>query len=233
MFAGVKPKALLFDFYGTLVDIETEEHDLHVWETIARFLRYRGSNAPAEQLRATYIAHVDQALAAGKEPHPEVDVVAIFGTLAGDASLGVVLAQLFRSLTIRRFTPFPEAHAVIAALAKSFPLALVSDSQEPYIVPELRMARLEQTFPIVVISSRYGYRKPDPRLFHEALHRLGVTAADAIYVGDSWTHDVVGATNAGIHPVWIRRNPDVRKPDTRKMDILRSLKGLLRLRPPQ
>jgi HAD superfamily hydrolase (TIGR01549 family) len=43
--------------------------------------------------------------------------------------------------------------------------------------------------------------KPDPGLFEHALRRAGVTAQEAVYVGDNYFADVVGSRSAGMTPV--------------------------------
>lgn len=50
-------------------------------------------------------------------------------------------------------------------------------------------------------SAIVGYEKPDPRLFLHALDELGLAPADAVYVGDCYQIDVVGANRAGIGAV--------------------------------
>lgn len=47
-------------------------------------------------------------------------------------------------------------------------------------------------------SAIVGIEKPDPRLFLHALKELGLAPTDAIYVGDCYHIDVVGANRAGI-----------------------------------
>ena len=63
---------------------------------------------------------------------------------------------------------------MLETLAERYRLALVSDSQTLYIEPELRTTSLAELFEVVVISSELGYRKPDPRVFQNALARLGL-----------------------------------------------------------
>ena len=53
----------------------------------------------------------------------------------------------------------------------------------------------------IVDSGAVGVEKPDPEIFRIALRRAGVTAADALYVGDLFPVDVVGARRAGLEPV--------------------------------
>ncbi|MFZ5827553.1 MAG: HAD family hydrolase [Bacillota bacterium] len=50
-------------------------------------------------------------------------------------------------------------------------------------------------------SAVFGSPKPDPAFFHHVLEQLGVDAADAFHVGDSWGADVVGALAAGVTAV--------------------------------
>jgi putative hydrolase of the HAD superfamily len=43
-----------------------------------------------------------------------------------------------------------------------------------------------------------GVEKPDPRIFRMALERMGIEPEDAVYVGDVYEIDVVGARAAGM-----------------------------------
>jgi len=45
--------------------------------------------------------------------------------------------------------------------------------------------------------------KPDPRIFGPALAKLGVGAAEVLYVGDSVTSDMAAARNAGMDFCWL------------------------------
>jgi putative hydrolase of the HAD superfamily len=53
-----------------------------------------------------------------------------------------------------------------------------------------------------MVSEEAGVSKPNPLIFRMALDRLGVSAADAVMVGDAWIADIMGATRAGIRAVW-------------------------------
>jgi FMN phosphatase YigB (HAD superfamily) len=45
--------------------------------------------------------------------------------------------------------------------------------------------------------------KPDPLIFEPALQKIGVAAADVLYVGDSVTSDMAAARNAGMDFCWL------------------------------
>ena len=71
-------------------------------------------------------------------------------------------------------------------------------------------------FEFVIDSGEVGVEKPDPRIFQIALDRMGVTAADALYVGDLYEVDVVGARAAGLDvvlldPYGVHADRDVRR----------------------
>lgn len=58
----------------------------------------------------------------------------------------------------------------------------------------------------VVISTQAGAAKPAREIFARALAHVGVSAENAIHIGDSYEADVVGAQAAGLTPVFIDRN---------------------------
>jgi putative hydrolase of the HAD superfamily len=62
-------------------------------------------------------------------------------------------------------------------------------------------------FGVIVDSEQVGYSKPDPRIFLTALERLGVTPADAIFVGDSAARDMAGARALGMRHIWLTGEP--------------------------
>jgi putative hydrolase of the HAD superfamily len=58
---------------------------------------------------------------------------------------------------------------------------------------------------VVVTSQDTGFNKPSPEIFQEAVKRAGIQAHEAIYVGDQYQVDVVGANQAGMKGILIDR----------------------------
>lgn len=77
---------------------------------------------------------------------------------------------------------------------------------EPSLPDFCRDMGLAHAFPVIVSSMAEGIEKPSPRLFEIALERMGVAPQDAVYVGDDYRMDVVGARAAGLTPVLLDRN---------------------------
>jgi putative hydrolase of the HAD superfamily len=236
--SGKPIRAVLFDFYQTIVDIKTDETQVRLWEILASFLGYRGACVTAAELRELYCQTLQAGLAMSPLAHPELDVADVFGEVlkqcGADAGpeLPSLLAQLFRSLSIRRLVLFPESREVLETLGRHYRLGLISDSQKLYIEPELRATSLEALFEVVVISSRLGYRKPERRMFQNALDLMGLGSDEVVYVGDSWDRDIVGARNAGIRGVWVCRSGDrdvCQQAGGPAVDVISDLRGLLGL----
>jgi HAD superfamily hydrolase (TIGR01509 family) len=109
----------------------------------------------------------------------------------------------------------PGTRAALERLrAAGLRLAVVSNS-DGRAEEGLKAAGLLEYFEFVVDSQHVGVEKPDPRIFEGALNRLGVAPADALYVGDIYEVDVVGARRAGmdvvlLDPLEYHREKDVR-----------------------
>jgi HAD superfamily hydrolase (TIGR01509 family) len=63
-----------------------------------------------------------------------------------------------------------------------------------------------------VTSAEVGYDKPRPEIFLAALEKATVKPEEALYVGDQYQIDIVGARGVGIKALLIDRNnyfPDI------------------------
>lgn len=65
-------------------------------------------------------------------------------------------------------------------------------------------AGLAPCFTHTLISEEVGINKPQPGIFEIALQRNGITADEALMIGDSYTSDIAGAKAAGIDQLWIK-----------------------------
>lgn len=82
--------------------------------------------------------------------------------------------------------------------AAGFRLGVVSNS-DGRVDQALAAAGLREYFDVVVDSDLAGVEKPDPRIFAFALEALQLRPDEALYVGDIYEVDVVGAEAAGLH----------------------------------
>lgn len=143
----------------------------------------------------------------------------------------LLLGALRRQETQR---PFTYARDVVAELAKSYRLGLVSNNVIPGDQHARALARagILRHIEFAQWSANAGRRKPDPSMIHAVLARLRVLPRHAIFVGDKLRTDVAAARAAGVRSVYVRRGnhaPDLPgvRPDFRLRDF-RALPLLLR-----
>ncbi|MGH7854464.1 MAG: HAD-IA family hydrolase [Candidatus Binatia bacterium] len=100
---------------------------------------------------------------------------------------------------------YPEVLDTLAALKqRGLPSSVISnfDSRLVQILNGLGAgAFFEQIF----VSSRVGYAKPDPQIFHAALKHHGLKPEQSLHVGDSEINDLHGANNAGLRGILVDR----------------------------
>jgi putative hydrolase of the HAD superfamily len=95
----------------------------------------------------------------------------------------------------------PKAAEALAAVRDAGLGAAVISNSNGTVEGILQGLGLAGRLDFVLDSSRVGVEKPDPRIFRLALARAGVTAAEAVYVGDLYSVDVLGARAAGMDAV--------------------------------
>ena len=208
-------RAVAFDVNGTLVRIVTEDGMEQIFRAAAHFLTYQGIDLHRHQVRELYFRIMQEQQRTSPEEHPEFDAVGIWRTIIDEhmtdftrtlpaeklEQMPLFLTELSRGIARRRLRLYPHVREVLDILRERYPLALVTDAQTAYAPGELYKVGLLDYFEPVVISGDHGYRKPDPRLFHIALDRLGVAPENALYVGNDMYRDIFGAREAGMWTV--------------------------------
>lgn len=77
-------------------------------------------------------------------------------------------------------------------------------------------------FEFIIATSEYMFRKPNKRIFELALEKAELLPEEVWYIGDQYECDIVGAANAGIHPVWYLGAIDMHCEEKGNVHIIRS-----------
>jgi putative hydrolase of the HAD superfamily len=140
--------------------------------------------------------------------------------------------QTFTGLVESRFSlpgvvrPYPEVVEVLTALQEEdYRLGIVSNWSWN-LRDRVSQVNLGGFFETIWASAYAGCNKPHPGIFHQALEQMGVSADRALYVGDSYEHDLVGAQNAGIDGALLDRGGAHQDADC---TVIRDLWGVLDL----
>lgn len=218
------PTAVCFDLYGTLVDIRIDTESAHVWENLSAELESSGVRLSPEELHARY----DRLVEAERREHGQpfvLDNLFFFKLLANGHTLHPHtvhhFGRRFRALTTRQLSVKPYAPAVLDTLRQSgCRLAIVSNTEETVTSHDLDELRLRNYFDAIVLSSSVGVKKPEARIFHIALRRLGAKPADSVFIGDDYECDYRGSQKAGLRSVLLcedcrHASAECVRPDTR------------------
>jgi len=124
------------------------------------------------------------------------------------------LQQIHKVSNLWEVVP-PDVPAALEALRPRFRLSVISNANGT-VREKLRRVGLLGFFETVLDSHEEGVEKPDPRIFRNALERTGTKVEEAIYVGDIYHIDVVGARAAGmdvvlLDPAGLHHDKDVRR----------------------
>jgi putative hydrolase of the HAD superfamily len=218
-FRTMSIKGILFDLYGTLIDIETDESMEEIYRGIAHFLTYQGIYLHRWDVRDLYYRIMKEQKERSTEEHPEIEVVSIWDTFlrqqgmesaVSRKELAMTLAQLYRGISRKRLQLYPSVKGTLDELKSTHALALISDAQPCYAFPEIRAVSLDGYFDPIIISAEYGFRKPDPRLIQEALQRMSLTPEEVLYVGNDMYRDIYGANRLGIKTIHFVANQGAR-----------------------
>ena len=130
---------------------------------------------------------------------------------------------------------FPEVNAVLSSLGTRYKIALITNTQGQKASGGHRISlypQLEKFFKTIIVAGEGGLpTKPDPKPFQQCLDSLGISAAEAVYIGDDWRIDICGARDAGMHAVWLKHHTVQRNwPDVEdSVPVITNLEELLEL----
>lgn len=217
---------LVFDLYGTLLDIHTEEDDL-VWDKTALYFGFYGAHYTAQQLKTAFHQAMDKRqVAAGQsyECFPDIPFEQVLAELFREKGileqadiLGKNAAQLFRISSIEYIKLYPNVKEALVKLRKmGYRLWLLSNAQRVFTEYELRHLGLGEEFDEIYISSDYGFRKPDVRFFRALIEEQGLDPEKCLMIGNDRQTDMAGAKAAGLATLYM--HTDLTPPDQDEAD---------------
>ncbi len=237
----------IFDLYGTLVDIHTDEEKPELWEKLALFYRYYGADYEPEELQECYEKLVKQKtfeiskdIPKQRMCYPEMKLEEVFQELYALKNAEVSLThamytgQLFRIFSTEYIRLYEGTLQMLESLKKNGKkIYLLSNAQRIFTEYEIRALGLEPYFEKIYLSSDCGWQKPDGQFFDRLLTECGLSKEESVMIGNDGTCDVGGGAATGLATVYIRSNisPKEPLPDAdhvlEEMDMERLTKVLL------
>lgn len=205
----------IFDLYGTLLDIHTDEYSKNFYKKYVKWLRKQGYTFDWKRFHKVYVT-IEKAYRNRPSSYerPEIQVEDVFrgvfaqkGYVLDDDEV-LYLCENFRRLSLIYMGLFPDTLSCLEGLKKAGKrIYLLSNAQRSFTWQELETAGIIPYFDGLLISSDEGCMKPDPAFFQILCDRYGLKKEESVMIGNELKSDVEGAVAAGIDAFYINREP--------------------------
>ena len=200
----------IFDLYGTLADIRTDEESPLLWRRTALWYRQHGALWQGRALRERYLSLCRQEQSLFADPLAEIELRHVFAALyeekavAPDNELVEDTARFFRICSLKKLRLYPWVEATLRRLREQgAKLYLLSNAQACFTLGELRSLGLTDAFDGIILSSDAGVKKPSPIILRSLTDRYGLAAEDCLMVGNDPAADIAMAAAAGMDTLYL------------------------------
>ena len=204
-------KAVFFDWMNTLTHAEPDRHEQFC--QVARELGIKLS--PQKVIRGIYAAGTQLPEGAPyrwrESEDPEIFtryleiILAEAGVKLPRDTVLEILKKISRSAKVENYVLYDDVLPTLKKLKKRGLIVGLITSLTKDMNLICRNLGLAPYVDFVVTAKEVGANKPEPPIFLLALERASAHASEALYVGDQYETDVVGARGVGIKPILIDR----------------------------
>ncbi len=208
----------IFDLYGTLIDIHTDESSKNFYKKYAKWLRKQGFYFDWKLFYRLYTTtereYRKSAAQEGRFVKPEIQIEEVFRDVFEANGYDLTdeqikyLCESFRRLSLIYLCLFSDTLACLEGLKNAGKkIYLLSNAQRSFTWQELELTGLVPYFDGIVISSDEHCMKPDPEFYNICCARYHLDKAQSVMIGNELKSDMAGAKAAGIDGFYINRAP--------------------------
>jgi putative hydrolase of the HAD superfamily len=208
-------KAVFFDWFNTLARFEPSRQELYS----QAFRKFGIELSPKDVIRGIltadryYFEETTKSPVEKRSPQEQMEVYVHYPkAILDEAGVNApqelplkilqTVAEKFKGST---FALFDDVLSTLETLKQQkLILGLLTNATKDMISVHHRLG-LESYLNFVVTSEEAGANKPNPLIFLAALDQARVNTTEAVYIGDQYEVDVVGARGVGITPILIDR----------------------------
>ena len=196
-------KIFVFDLYGTLVDIRTDESRQKFKNKYQKYLKKFGADN-------RFFENFYAVLAPFKDTD-EPDIVQVIMqaiSLSGgkiSAEEGKTAALKFRRLSTRKLKLYKGVKGLLKELKEGgAKIYLLSNAQSAFTVYELKKLGIYGCFDGIELSSDFGKKKPSADFFAHLVEKYSLDVKQTVFTGNDIGCDIVPSKNAGMYAVYIK-----------------------------
>ena len=203
----------IFDLYGTLADIRTNEENPYLWKKMTEIYASYGAGYDRGELRRAFRDRCHELEKTAENRWFEPNVTEVFQWCFSQKGISVSLeiarnvAITFRVLSRKYIKVYDGVIELLEALkASGKKIYLLSNAQSDFTRPEITLLGLEKYFDGIFISSEVGVKKPGVEFYEKLLKTYGITPAKSIMIGNDIKADILGAKAVGLNTLYILSN---------------------------
>ena len=203
-------EAVLFDFFGTLVDYSPSRVEQGYPRTHA-LLAEHGVALAYDEFLTAWVAVSEELDDWSRRLSREFSMEMVgarflsrIGAPVNDSVLARALGDMYVEEWGRSVRYLPGIVPFIAELTADYRLGIVTNTHHAGLVPShLERMGIAASFRSLVTSVELGHPKPHPAIFEAALRGVGSAPHRTLFVGDSYAADYLGAKRTGMHAALI------------------------------
>lgn len=199
----------IFDLYGTLVDIRTNEDKMELWTAMSDIYSSYGAFYTVSGLKEAY-QWICKQYEMELPENGEIDVRKVFAFLFARKGVSVstalvkYVASTFRTLSRSKLEVYPGVKEALQELKKKGKgIYLLSNAQSDFTRPEIEALGLKPYFDGIFISSEAGYKKPSKEFFTKLLETYKLDPETCLMVGNDESADIAGAKIMGMDSLYM------------------------------
>ena len=222
---------VIFDFFGTLVTYRDGVHGNPVERARAELRRHGVAIEPAvfADSFAACFTELEQLASTSLREYSMLDAARVLFMDLGVAASRAAL-QRFVAAYLEDWSEGVEGLPLLAAWldALAAPKSVLSNTHhEALVAGQLQRLGIAHAFERLTTSVGHGMRKPHPSIYRAHLEALGISAADAVFVGDNPACDYFGPRAVGIDAYLIAPRPLADVPERHRLVHLYQLSEAL------
>ena len=211
----MKQKAIFFDLYQTLINIDISNEKggqkTGFEKVLCPFLLKNGvRESDASQLESYYSNELklfysehDKEIFHHSFPFILSCVFSTYYKLTlSDKELYDLIYE-YRKISRGHLALYSGVREVLEILSEHYTLVVASYTQSAYSERELEELDIRHYFNYCVYSSDLGFKKKSDKFYEKCLETVNLKATDCAMVGDNLYDDMYMANRNGIHTIWI------------------------------
>lgn len=207
-------KNYIFDLYGTLVDIKTDEESEEFWNKIALFYSFNNAKYTGKEINERYLEVVDcEKAKISNTEYKDFPIENVFMSLyeSKDVNPSSELikntAHFFRITSMDYVRLYDGVEELLIKLKKhNKKVYLLSNAQRIFTIYEMKSLGIEKYFDDIFISSDNFVCKPDKKFYMNLVKAHNLDVKESIMIGNDSISDIKGAKECGIDTLYIKSN---------------------------